>query len=85
LPPASRISATVSWTSASERAAHTTFAPSRAKSWLMTRPMPLLAPVMIATRSVSISTVNLHCERKGRKDRKEFRSSSFAGFALFAF
>src|ERR1700730_524359 len=55
-PPASRISATVSWTSASERAAHTTLAPSRAKRWLMTRPMPLLAPVTIATRSVNRAT-----------------------------
>ena len=34
---------------APERAAQTTAAPSRAKSRLIARPMPLLAPVMIAT------------------------------------
>src|SRR5438445_1532672 len=55
-PPPARTSATVSPSSASDRAAHTTFAPSRAKSRLITRPMPLLAPVTIATRSVNSPT-----------------------------
>jgi len=48
-PPSLTISAAVSSTSAPERAVHTTAAPSRAKSRLITRPMPLLAPVISAT------------------------------------
>src|SRR5262245_52343195 len=47
-PPALRTSSAVSSTSAAERAAQTTRAPSRANIWLISRPMPLLAPVMIA-------------------------------------
>src|SRR5262245_24298564 len=49
-PPPFVMASTVSWTSPADRAAHTTLAPSSAKRWLVTRPIPLLAPVMIATR-----------------------------------
>ena len=49
------ISAAVSLTSASDRAAQITLAPSRAKYRLIARPMPLLAPVMIATRPSSMT------------------------------
>src|SRR5437867_2882947 len=55
------MSATVSRTSASDRAAQTTFAPSRANTWLITRPMPLLAPVMIATRFAKRDTRYTPC------------------------
>src|SRR5262245_40358571 len=58
-PPFDVTSAGASRMSASERAAQITFAPSRAKTLVMARPMPLLAPVMMATRSVSRLTVVL--------------------------
>src|SRR5262245_6829087 len=52
-PPADRIIATVSLTRSSDRAAQTTRAPSRANSCASARPMPLLAPVTMATRFAS--------------------------------
>src|SRR5262249_3597670 len=84
LPPALVISATVSSTSAPERAAHTTAAPSRANSWLITRPMPLLAPVMIATlpssrlmappwERLSACCVRVHQVGSAELDRRDHR------------
>src|SRR5712691_8708754 len=49
LPPAAPTCAAVSLTRSAERAAQTTRAPSRAKRRLMTRPMPVDAPVTMAT------------------------------------
>src|SRR5438093_12068324 len=49
LPPAAPTCAAVSLTRSAERAVQTTRAPSRAKRRLMTRPMPLDAPVTMAT------------------------------------
>src|SRR5262249_30888453 len=52
-PPSPSIILTVSSTSDVDRAAHTTAAPSLANARLTARPMPLLAPVTIATRPSS--------------------------------
>ena len=48
-PPAASISATTLASSASRRAASTTLAPSWANSLAVARPIPVLAPVTIAT------------------------------------
>jgi hypothetical protein len=49
LPPSSSMSATVLWASSSFMSATTTEAPSLAKSRAVALPMPVAAPVMIAT------------------------------------
>src|SRR5215470_1130434 len=61
-PPAAVTLAAVSFTRSAERAAHTTAAPSRPKRRLSARPMPLEAPVMMATlpssRPMSVSVLS---------------------------
>jgi len=61
-PPALFTRAAVSFTRSAERAAQTTAAPSRAKRRLKARPMPLDAPVMMATfpssRPMSLPPLN---------------------------
>src|SRR5262249_60878478 len=52
-PPASRIAATVARAPPSFRSTTATRAPSAASAWAIAWPIPLAAPVTIATRSVS--------------------------------
>jgi hypothetical protein len=57
VPPALRIADTTRWSISVRRAAKTVFAPAAANASAIPRPIPLLAPVTIATRSDSSSVI----------------------------